>query len=67
MPQDVSTRWNSAFDMVDFGILYDQVIESVMDKRRLGLADFAIDKHEGKLLQQLRDMLKVRIDAYIIV
>ena len=44
MPQDVSTHWNSVFDMVDFGVLYDQVIELVMDKHRLGLGDFAINE-----------------------
>ncbi|KIM62896.1 hypothetical protein SCLCIDRAFT_118637, partial [Scleroderma citrinum Foug A] len=58
MPRDVSTRWNSAFDMVDFGVSYDQVIESLTDKRRLGLAEFAIDKHEWDLLKQLHEVLK---------
>ena len=67
MPPDVSTCWNSAFDMVDFGILYNQVIESVTDKRQLGLVDFTINEHEWKLLQQLRDVLKVRTEDYIIL
>ena len=59
MPRDVSTRWNSAFDMVDFGVLYDQVIESITDKRKLGLGQFAIDEHEWQLLRQLHNVLKV--------
>ena len=63
MPRDVSTRWNSAFDMVDFRVLYDQVIELVMDKHRLGLGDFAIDEHKWELLRQLRNVLKVRTEA----
>ncbi|KIM60354.1 hypothetical protein SCLCIDRAFT_124411, partial [Scleroderma citrinum Foug A] len=58
MPQDVLTCWNSAFNMVDFGVLYDQVIESLTDKRRLGLAEFTIDEHEWDLLKQLREVLK---------
>ena len=53
--------------MVDFGILYNQFIESVTDKQWLGLADFAINEHEWKLLQQLHDMLKVRTEDYIIL
>ena len=44
--------------MVDFGVLYDQVIESLMDKRRLGLAEFTIDEHEWDLLKQLREEKK---------
>ena len=63
MPRDVSTRWNSAFDMVDFRVLYDQVIELVTDKRRLGLGDFAINEHEWELLRQLHNVLKVRMEA----
>ena len=63
MPRDVSTRWNSAFDMVDFRVLYDQVIELVTDKCRLGLGDFAIDEHKWELLRQLCNVLKVRMEA----
>ena len=55
----MSTHWNSAFDMVDFGVLYDQVIESITDKWKLGLGQFAIDEHEWQLLRQLRNVLKV--------
>ena len=65
MPRDVSTHWNSAFDMVDFGVLYNQVIESLTDKRRLGLAEFTINEHEWDLLKQLREVLKVRTVAYV--
>ena len=65
MPQDVLTRWNSAFDMVNFGVLYNQVIESLTDKHRLGLAEFTIDEHEWDLLKQLREVLKVRTVAYV--
>ena len=59
MPRDVSTHWNSAFDMVDFGVLYDQVIESITDKQKLGLGQFAIDEHKWQLLRQLHNVLKV--------
>ena len=45
--------------MVDFGVLYDQVIESITDKWKLGLGQFAIDEHEWQLLRQLRNVLKV--------
>ncbi|KIM50707.1 hypothetical protein SCLCIDRAFT_144797, partial [Scleroderma citrinum Foug A] len=58
MPRDVSICWNSEFDMVDFRVLYDLVIELVMDKHRLGLGDFAIDEHKWELLRQLHNVLK---------
>ncbi|KIM54870.1 hypothetical protein SCLCIDRAFT_30762 [Scleroderma citrinum Foug A] len=32
MPRDVSTRWNSVFDMTDFAVSYHQVLEAMTDK-----------------------------------
>ena len=51
--------------MVDFGVSYDQVFESLTDKRRLGLAEFTINEHEWDLLKQLREVLKMRTVAYV--
>lgn len=51
--------------MVDFGVLYDQVIELVTDKCKLGLGDFAIDVHKWELLRQLCNVLKVRTESYV--
>ena len=51
--------------MVDFGVSYNQVIESLTDKRRLGLAEFTINEHEWDLLKQLREVLKMRTVAYV--
>ena len=59
MPRDVSTQWNSAFDMTDFAVSYHQVLEAMTDKRKLGLAGLAIGNSEWELLTQLRDVLKV--------
>ena len=39
MPHDVSTRWNSTFDMLDFAINYRKAIDAMTDKRKLGLGE----------------------------
>lgn len=59
IPRDVSTHWNSAFDMLDVAVRYNQVIENIMDKRKLALGKYAIDEHEWELLKQLHKVLKV--------
>ena len=59
IPRDVLTQWNSAFDMVDFAVEYDQVVDNIMDKRKLALGKYAIDEEEWELLKQLHNVLKV--------
>ena len=59
MPRDVSTRWNSTYDMVEFIIGYRAAVDAVTDKRRLGLGIYALDGRGWLILEQLRDVLKV--------
>ncbi|KIL63967.1 hypothetical protein M378DRAFT_50919, partial [Amanita muscaria Koide BX008] len=37
LPRDVSTRWNSTFDMLNVALEYRAGIDSITDKVRLGL------------------------------
>jgi hypothetical protein len=59
LPQDVATRWNSTFNMLDFALKYRVAIDGITDKHRLGLSSYGLDDHEWVLLEQLRDILKV--------
>jgi len=65
MPRDVSTRWNSTFDMLEFAINYRKVIDAMTDKRKLGLGVYELDDHEWTLVTQLRDVLKVSDMSHI--
>ena len=65
MPHDVSTRWNSTFDMLEFAINYRKVIDAMTDKRKLGLGVYELDDHEWTLVTQLRDVLKVSDMSHI--
>ena len=65
MPRDVSTRWNSTFDMLEFAINYRKAIDAMTDKRKLGLGVYELDEHEWTLVMQLQDVLKVSDMSHI--
>lgn len=60
MPHDVSTRWNSTFDMLEYALNHRKAVDSVTQDRALGLRKFELDDSEWVLLEQLHDVLKVR-------
>jgi hypothetical protein len=58
MPRDVSTRWNSTFDMLDFAIDYHAAIDAITSARDLNLRKYEVADHEWAIAVQLRDTLK---------
>ena len=59
MPRDVSTRWNSTYDMVKFACTYRDPINKITDDRSMKLRDYELKDHEWKIVEELRDCLKV--------
>jgi hypothetical protein len=59
MPRDVSTRWNSTFDMLDFAIEYQRAIDAISGDRDMKLRKFEMGKDEWELAIQLRNVLRV--------
>jgi collagenase-like PrtC family protease len=59
MPRDVSTRWNSTFDMLDFAISYREAIDALTANRLLKLRRFELDNEEWEVAERLRDTLQV--------
>jgi len=58
MPRDVSTRWNSTFDMLDFAIDYRTAIDTVTSNRDLNLRKYELADEEWAIAENLRDTLK---------
>jgi hypothetical protein len=63
MPRDVKTRWNSTFAMLDFAIRYRRLLDQLSGERANGLRDLELKENEWKIVEQLRDVLKVRTFA----
>jgi len=59
MPRDVSTRWNSSFDMLRFAIEYRKAIDTITAERGMKLRNYELGAEEWKVAEQLCDVLKV--------
>ncbi|KAJ3513591.1 hypothetical protein NLJ89_g2860 [Agrocybe chaxingu] len=63
MPRDVSTRWNSTFDMVDFALDYKPAINAITAKREMKMRQYELDNKEWTIAKELRDILVIFKDA----
>jgi len=61
MPRDVTTRWNSTFDMLVFAVEYQVAINEISGDRALKLRKFELNAEEWEIAVQLRNMLKVHV------
>jgi hypothetical protein len=60
MPRDVSTGWNSTFDMLRFAIEYQMAIDAITAERTMNLRDYELGIEEWNVAEELCDVLKVR-------
>ena len=61
MPYDVSTCWNSTFDMLEFAIQYHVAIDTMTTARNFGLYQYELLSTEWKIASELWDVLKVSL------
>lgn len=59
MPRDVRTRWNSTYEMMEFALTYQKVIDDLTSERDLGLRAYEMDPNEWVIAKQLCEILKV--------
>ena len=59
MPRDVSTRWNSTYDMVEFAIEYRDALDTMTADRGMNLRKFELSKKEWNMATELSDVLRV--------
>ena len=59
MPRDVSTRWNSTYDMVEFAIEYRAALNIMTADRDMNLHKFELSKKEWGMVTDLSEVLQV--------
>ncbi|PPQ76808.1 hypothetical protein CVT26_001762 [Gymnopilus dilepis] len=63
MPRDVSTRWNSTYDMLNFAVKYRPPINAMTAACDLDLRKYELVSAEWRIAGELRDVLKIFKDT----
>jgi len=59
MPWDVTTRWNSTYDMLSFAVKYRKAIEHITSDLKNDLCKYELTDMEWQIADELKEMLKV--------
>ena len=59
MPRDVTTRWNSTYDMLEFACDYREAIDSITGNQKMKLRQYELSEEDWEIATKLRDVLKV--------
>ena len=61
LPRDISTRWNSTFDMLSAFIEMKQFVVQFLDQASNGLSEYNLEEEECKAASDLVKALTVRV------
>lgn len=59
IPRDVTTRWNSTYDMLKFILEHRKAIDKFTADKDNDLRPFELSREEWKVIKQLCDILQV--------
>ena len=59
MPRDVSMRWNSTYDMLEFALNYRAALDTMTDDRDMKLRQFELSKKDWDMAAELCRALQV--------
>jgi hypothetical protein len=65
MPRDVTTWWNSTYDMLAFALEFRDALESITGNQKMKLRQYELSEEDWHIAGKLRDVLKVHIDLFV--
>ena len=66
MPWDVSTRWNSMYDMLKFALDYQIALDDIVGERDMKLWKYELKDAEWDIARQLQDILEVHFHSKLL-
>ena len=66
MPRDVTTRWNSTYDMLEFAVEYREGIDSITGNLNMKLRQYELSEEDWEIATKLRDVLKVSFFYFLL-
>ena len=67
MPRDVTTRWNSTYDMLEFAVEHREALDSITGNQKMKLRQYELTEEDWKIATKLRDVLKVCDHLFLVV
>ena len=67
MPRDVSTCWNSTYDMLHFALEFRPAIDGMTAMRDLDLRKYELSPAEWGITKELRDVLNVCFNILLFI
>ena len=64
MPCDVTTRWNSTFNMLSSAVEYWGEIKQMTSECKNNLRQYELAEEEWAIVRELSDMLKVHMTSH---
>jgi hypothetical protein len=66
IPRDVTTRWNSTYDMAKVAVKYRPAINDITANKSLKLRKYELDDDDWKIIRDLIKVLKVCLSSSIV-
>ena len=66
MPRDVTTQWNSTYDMLEFAVEYREGIDSITGNLNMKLRQYELSEEDWEIATKLRDVLKVSFFYFLL-
>jgi hypothetical protein len=64
MPRDVTTRWNSTYDMLEFALAFREALDTITSEKEMKLRKYEMDEEEWEIVRQLEAVLKVSLGLF---